>query len=138
MRLRPFHLAIPVKDLQETRTFYTETLGLAEGRSTDSWVDLNFFGHQVVIHLGGEGAVFRNEVDAHSIPVPHFGVILDWEDWESLAASLKKKQMKFIVDPYIRFAGLPGEQATLFIQDPSGNVLEFKAFKSDESIFKKQ
>ncbi len=135
--LRPFHLAVPVKDLEETRVFYREIMGFEEGRSSDSWVDFNFFGHQFVIHkVDKMVASEANPVDGKSVPVPHFGVILDWADWEELSGKIKEK-VKFIIEPYIRFEGEPGEQATMFFKDPSGNALEFKAFRNDEDIFQK-
>jgi len=138
MKLRPFHLAVPVNDLVETRAFYRNIMGFQEGRSSDHWVDFDFYGHQFVIHLADKREPqHSNPVDGHDIPVPHFGVVLDWNDWEALAERLKKAQVKFIVEPYVRFKGEVGEQATMFFQDPSGNALEFKAFKSDEDIFAK-
>lgn len=138
MSLRPFHLAIPVKDLEETRSFYTDVLGFKEGRSSDNWVDLNCYGHQLVIHLAQSApAKIENPVDAKSVPVPHFGVILRWQEWQELSERLKQKQVNFIIEPYIRFEGQVGEQATMFFEDPSGNAIEFKAFMSDEYIFMK-
>jgi extradiol dioxygenase family protein len=136
--VRPFHLAIPVNDLKETRAFYTEVLGCTEGRSSTHWVDLNFFGHQVVLHMADKKrAIETNPVDGHDVPVPHFGVVLTPEDWETLATRLKQHQVKFIIEPYTRFKGEPGEQSTLFFQDPSGNALEFKAFRSLDQLFAK-
>lgn len=136
--LSPFHLAIPVKDLLETRSFYKEVLGCEEGRSSDHWVDFNFFGHQLVIHLSEEkSVVIKNHVDGHGVPVPHFGVVLEWNIWEKLASSLKAKNVAFEIAPYIRFKGEVGEQATMFFLDPSGNALEFKAFKNATSLFEK-
>lgn len=137
-QLAPFHLAIPVKDLEETRRFYTHTLGFAEGRSSDHWVDLDFFGHQVVLHLSHETeAKTINPVDGKSVPVPHFGVVLDWEDWHQFRDRLVEQSIQFIIEPYLRFVGEAGEQATLFFLDPSGNALEFKAFKNRTSLFAK-
>ncbi len=135
--LRPFHLAFPVRDLNAARTFYKEVLGLKEGRRDKTWVDFDFFGHQVVFHYDKtlESKSVINAVDGHGIPVPHFGVVLSLPDWKALATSLKQKQITFIVEPYIRFEGQPGEQATLFFQDPNGLNLEFKAFKSDKMLF---
>lgn len=137
--IRPFHLAIPVRELQETRRFYTTVLGCSEGRSSEQWVDLNFYGHQLVLHIAPHPLPddAHNPVDGHDVPVPHFGVVLTMEDWQALADLLKSQSMKFIIDPYIRFEGQPGEQATMFFKDPSGNALEFKAFKDLEQLFAK-
>ncbi len=138
--LQPFHLAIPVKDLKETRKFYNHILGCQEGRSSDHWVDLDFFGHQLVLHrvesneTKPEGG---NPVDGHQVPVPHFGVVLAWNDWETLGNRLREHEVKFIIEPYIRFKGQPGEQGTLFFKDPSGNALEFKSFKDMGQLFAK-
>ena len=135
---RPFHLAIPVLDLKETRSFYRNILGCEEGRSSDYWVDFNFYGHQLVIHLfENKSESLTNPVDGRKVPIPHFGVILDWSTWESLAERLKSHLVNFEIAPYIRFAGQNGEQATMFFRDPSGNALEFKAFKDDSRIFAK-
>ncbi|PKA83539.1 hypothetical protein ATE92_1695 [Ulvibacter sp. MAR_2010_11] len=134
--LSPFHLAIPVTNLQVCRTFYRETLGCSEGRSSDHWVDFNFFGHQLVLHYKektSEEAI--NPVDGKDVPIPHFGVVLDMKTFESLSERLNEKGVTFIIEPYIRFKGLPGEQATLFFKDPSGNALEFKAFKNLDQLF---
>lgn len=136
--LRPFHLAVPVSDLDQTRSFYRDVLGFEEGRSSDHWVDFNFYGHQFVIHmLEGKSESSSNPVDGKSVPVPHFGVVLNWDDWEGLAERLKSRGTKFVIEPYVRFEGEIGEQATMFFQDPSGNSLEFKAFKDDSQIFVK-
>jgi extradiol dioxygenase family protein len=139
--LSPFHLAVPVRDLNETRQFYREILGCEEGRSSDTWVDFNFFGHQFVIHLKAEYFDGRdpksNPVDGHNVPVPHFGLVLGWEEWEALAERLKENGIKFEIEPYIRFKGKVGEQATMFFLDPSGNALEFKAFKDMGQLFAK-
>ena len=136
--MRPFHLAFPVRDLAEARAFYGDLLGCAEGRSSDEWVDFDFFGHQLVAHIGGE-AVDRasNRVDGHDVPVPHFGVLLDMDDWQTLADRLVAAGTDFAMEPLIRFKGQPGEQATMFFRDPSGNALEFKAFADDSMIFAK-
>lgn len=139
--LTPFHLAIPVADLAKCRTFYGETLGCAEGRSDTRWVDFDFFGHQLVIHQK-EGhrpanAHATNPVDGHDVPVPHFGVVLHWDDWQTLADKLREIEMSFVIEPYIRFEGQPGEQATMFFLDPEGNALEFKAFKNMDMLFEK-
>ena len=136
--LRPFHLAVPVHNLEECRIFYRDVLKMEEGRSDEKWVDFNFYGHQFVIHETGQKSNLKNNhVDGHGVPVPHFGVVLTMDDWKSLAESLKKVKMDFIIEPYIRFKGEPGEQATMFFLDPSGNALEFKAFNSLESLFAK-
>jgi extradiol dioxygenase family protein len=136
----PFHLAIPVASLERCRTFYRETLGCIEGRSSDKWVDFNFFGHQLVIHQK-DGFVknepISNAVDGLAVPVPHFGVVLEWQDWVSLSEKLKSINTKFVIEPYIRFEGETGEQATLFFMDPENNALEFKAFKNMDQIFAK-
>jgi len=132
--LTPFHLAIPVRDLVSSREFYGRVLGCPEGRSADKWVDFDFFGHQLVCHVvqSGDGGAARagsNPVDGHDVPVPHFGIVLEMPDWESLAARLREARQRFVVEPHIRFPGKPGEQATMFLLDPSGNALEFKAFR---------
>lgn len=138
--LTPFHIAFPVDDLEAARIFYGTTLGCAEGRSSAEWIDFNFFGHQVVAHLKpsakGE-APHHNAVDGHDVPVPHFGVILPMEDWTSLAERLKAAGTKFVIEPYVRFKGEVGEQATMFFLDPAGNALEFKAFAEMSQIFAK-
>jgi len=135
--LTPFHLAVPVQDLQKARIFYRDILNCEEGRSSDKWVDFNFFGHQFVIHEtgGAPKEVDHNPVDGHSVPVPHFGVILKWDDFHKLADSLKKAEIQFVIEPYIRFEGQVGEQATMFFYDPSGNALEFKSFRDFNQIF---
>jgi extradiol dioxygenase family protein len=137
--LTPFHLAIPVNDLDQTRSFYRETLNCEEGRSSDHWVDFNFFGHQLVLHMSDQAkaVVASNPVDGHDVPVPHFGVVLEWGIWTSLAERLKGQGIQFVIEPYIRFKGQMGEQATMFFYDPSGNALEFKAFKDSSQIFAK-
>lgn len=140
-KLTPFHLAIPVKDLDETRTFYREIIGCTEGRSDAHWVDLDFFGHQLVLHMDLDRAApavnTTNEVDGHAVPIPHFGVVLAWDDWHDLVDRLRAAQVSFGIEPYIRFEGLPGEQATMFFYDPSGNALEFKSFKDIGQLFAK-
>lgn len=137
-KLRPFHLAVPVKDLKETRIFYREIMGFEEGRSSDCWVDFNFYGHQFVIHKVDQmGDMEVNPVDGKAVPVPHFGVVLEWDDWEVLSERLKEAKVSFVIDQYVRFEGQIGEQATMFFLDPSGNALEFKAFKNDKDIFSK-
>ncbi|WP_353150627.1 VOC family protein [Pollutimonas bauzanensis] len=135
----PFHLAFPVRDLTEARAFYGDLLGCPEGRSSNEWVDFNFFGHQIVTHLSPEecGNTQTNNVDDHNVPVRHFGAVLDMGVWENLAKKLQDAGTKFVIEPYVRFKGEVGEQATMFFLDPSGNALEFKAFKNIESLFAK-
>jgi uncharacterized protein len=138
MSLRPFHLAFPVHDLAAARIFYGGTLGCAEGRSSDSWIDFDLYGHQIVAHLDTGRAsadVTSNPVDGHDVPVPHFGVVLGWEEWHALAERLRAAGTAFGIAPHIRFVGQPGEQATMFFRDPSGNALEFKAFKDPAKLF---
>ena len=137
MQVQPFHLAIPVQDLEKCRTFYRSVLLCKEGRSADHWVDFNFFGHQLVLHQkdGYTPERISNPVDGHEVPVPHFGVILNWEDWHHLSENLKANNTKFIIEPTIRFKGKVGEQATMFFNDPENNALEFKAFKDMSQIF---
>ncbi len=132
-----FHLAFPVRDLAEARSFYGDLLGCQEGRSADEWVDFDFFGHQIVAHLSPAetGHKAHNLVDGDAVPVRHFGVILEMADWRALAAKLREKSVRFLIEPDIRFQGQPGEQATLFVLDPSGNALEFKAFADDAMVF---
>lgn len=132
-----FHLAFPVRDLDEARAFYGGLLGCAEGRSSDRWVDFDFHGHQIVAHRVDQAAheAGRNPVDGHGVPVPHFGLILSWEAFHALAARLRAGGATFEIAPYIRFAGQVGEQATMFLLDPSGNALEFKAFQDDSQVF---
>jgi hypothetical protein len=132
----PFHLAIPVNDLAKAVDFYENILGCDRGRESDSWIDFNLFGHQLVCHYVQESNIKNiNPVDGDTVPVPHFGVILDFDQFDSLADKLKSKKQSFIIEPKIRFAGKPGEQRTMFLQDPCGNALEFKAFKSLNGIF---
>jgi uncharacterized protein len=151
--IAPFHLAFPVHDLPSTRAFYGGLLGCPEGRSSHEWIDFDLFGHQIVAHLapprggpsgpsgpsGANGAngPHHNPVDGHDVPVPHFGVVLDWDDFQQLASRLRDGGVKFVIEPYIRFAGLVGEQATMFFYDPSGNALEFKAFRDRSQLFAK-
>ncbi len=137
-QIQPFHLAIPVHNLETCRTFYRDTLGFTEGRSSDHWVDFDFFGHQLVIHYKEKEKTessSSNPVDGKDVPVPHFGVVLDMETFETFSALLKSKNITFIIEPYIRFKGKAGEQATMFFKDPSGNALEFKAFKNMNQLF---
>ena len=137
--IQPFHLAIPVKNLEICRTFYRDTLQCKEGRNSKHWVDFNFFGHQLVIHQKEDfnPQKISNSVDGHDVPVPHFGVVLSWEDWHSLSERLKKVKTEFIIEPCIRFKGKVGEQATMFFNDPENNALEFKAFKDMDQLFAK-
>lgn len=141
MGLSPFHLAIPVHDLPAARRFYGETFGLAEGRSSAQWVDFDFYGHQLVIHehpkTTAQEQTHTNAVDGHDVPVPHFGIVLEWPEWEALAKRLRARDTAFLIEPYIRFKGEPGEQATMFLLDPCGNALEFKAFKDRGQLFAK-
>ena len=137
MTLQPFHLAVFVHDLAKAREFYGGLLGCTEGRSSETWVDFNLFGHQFVVHLNTQLDPDRlsSEVDGHDVPIPHFGVVLEWEDWQHLAARLKTGNQDFLIEPYIRFEGQVGEQATMFFLDPSGNALEFKSFRDPAKIF---
>jgi extradiol dioxygenase family protein len=134
-----FHLACPVHDLRAARAFYGEVLGCPEGRSSDTWVDFDLFGHQIVAHLqpGKGGVETSNPVDGHDVPVPHFGVILTLEQFAQLAERVRRAGVKFVIEPYVRFEGEPGEQATMFFLDPSGNALEFKAFADRSQLFAK-
>jgi extradiol dioxygenase family protein len=133
--LTPFHIAVQVRDIAEARLFYGEILGCNEGRSATNWVDFNLYGHQFVCHLNphlgksGKLASHYNPVDGQGVPVPHFGVVLELNDWSALAEQVKRRGVQFVIEPYTRFKGQAGEQATMFFLDPSGNALEFKAFK---------
>jgi extradiol dioxygenase family protein len=139
--LRPFHIAVPVDDLEASRVFYIGVLGCREGRSDKHWVDFDFFGHQFVCHLRPlktdhpKGDTHHNEVDGRRVPVPHYGVVLTMDDWQRLAMRLTELGQEFVIEPTIRFAGQPGEQGTFFILDPSNNALEFKGFRNLESLF---
>ena len=140
--LRPFHIAFPVDDLARARFFYGTVLGLPEGRSAEHWIDFDLFGHQIVAHLKPKPAAkdaeaHTNPVDGHHVPVPHFGVVLTQADWETLAARLRKADVQFVIEPYTRFKGQPGEQSTMFFLDPAGNALEFKAFADLGQLFAK-
>jgi len=139
MKAQPFHLAIPVQNLEKCRTFYRDILNCKEGRSSEHWVDFNFFGHQLVIHQKDDFKPDRisNSVDGHDVPVPHFGVVLSWDNWQDLANSLNANNTSFVIDPCIRFKGKIGEQATMFLKDPENNALEFKAFKDIGQLFAK-
>lgn len=140
MSLPPFHLAFPVDDLAAARRFYGETLGCPEGRSADHWVDFNLFGHQIVAHLAPDAVRGRatNPVDGDDVPVPHFGVVLEMADWQALASRLQDAGTDFVIAPNVRFAGEPGEQATMFLLDPAGNALEFKAMADPAKLFATQ
>ena len=132
----PFHLAIPVNDLVKATDFYENTLGCQRGRASDSWIDFNLFGHQLVCHLVEETKrANSNPVDGDEVPVPHFGVILNFNQFDTLSRQLQNKNQVFIIEPKVRFAGQPGEQLTMFLQDPSGNAIEFKAFQNLDSLF---
>lgn len=137
--LPPFHLAFPVHDLAVARQFYGELLGCSEGRSSNEWVDFNFYGHQIVAHLAPDecGHKQTSAVDGHNVPVRHFGAILSLPEWEILAERMKAAGTKFVIEPYVRFRGEPGEQATMFFLDPSGNAIEFKAFATLDNLFAK-
>ena len=139
MSLRPFHLAIPVSNIEKARDFYGNILGFEEGRSSEKWIDWNFYGHQLVTHEDKtmQNNNVHNPVDGQQVPIPHFGVVLSIDDWNPLAEKLKSIGTKFLIEPYTRFKGEPGEQATLFFLDPFGNALEFKAFNNLESLFAK-
>lgn len=142
-RLRPFHIAFPVRDLQEARQFYAGILGCPEGRSAETWIDFDLFGHQIVAHCSESRSfvanepLHRNQVDGHDVPVPHFGVVLTMDEWKSLRDRLVDVGIRFTIEPCIRFEGEVGEQATMFFLDPSGNALEFKAFRDDRQLFAK-
>ncbi len=133
----PFHLAFPVANLPATRTFYTELLGCSVGRTSDRWIDFNFFGHQITAHLRPDelANAQTNAVDGQQVPVRHFGAVLEWQQWHQLADKLKAANIQFVIEPYIRFEGQVGEQATMFLTDPSGNALEFKSFKDPTQLF---
>ena len=135
--MRPFHIAFPVNDIEETKRFYTKIIGCSIGREAPSWVDFNFFGHQISAHLGPDETkrASANSVDGKQVPVRHFGMILEMKDWEAMAVRLRAANIQFIIEPYIRFKGQVGEQATMFFLDPSGNALEFKAFIDDADMF---
>ncbi len=139
MQLTPFHLAVQVRDIDEARDFYGIKMGFSEGRSSEHWIDFNMFGHQFVTHLNprigksGKISSISNPVDGHGVPVPHFGVVMNFDDWEVFSEKVRGFVDDFIIEPYVRFKGEPGEQGTMFFADPSGNALEFKAFRNIES-----
>ncbi len=135
--LSPFHLAFPVTSLERARAFYGDLLGCQEGRSSDEWIDFDFFGHQIVAHLAPDeaGHVATSAVDGHNVPVRHFGVVLSMPEWQALADKLRAAGTRFVIEPYVRFKGQVGEQATMFFMDPCGNALEFKAFADRAQLF---
>lgn len=137
--IQPFHLAFPVKNIDEARKFYGGVLGCSEGRSANHWVDFDFFGHQLVAHLAPEECITKatSKVDGHDVPCRHFGVVLNMAQWLALSNRLKQSGVQFLIEPQVRFAGQPGEQATMFFLDPSGNALEFKAFADMNQLFAK-
>ena len=132
-----FHLAFPVEDLARTRAFYSGVLGCEEGRSAADWVDFDFFGHQISAHVMPDAcrAVERHDVDGDDVPVRHFGLVLEWNEWHALVEHLRARGTRFLIEPHVRFEGKVGEQATMFLSDPSGNALEFKAFKDPGRVF---
>jgi len=141
MGLSPFHLAFPVRDIAEARAFWGGVMGCPEGRSAPDWVDFDFYGHQIVAHLAPEReaeAEASNAVDGHDVPVPHFGIVLGMEEWRELAERLTAAGVEFAIEPHIRFEGQPGEQATLFFRDPSGNAIEMKGFADRSKLFAKE
>jgi len=134
----PFHLAFPVRDIAEARAFYGDLLGCPEGRSAPEWVDFNFYGHQIVAHLAPDECGHHQQhspVDGHDVPVRHFGAVLPMVQWQALADKLIARKIQFVIEPYIRFKGEPGEQATMFFLDPSGNAIEMKSFANLDSLF---
>lgn len=139
MAVAPFHLAIPVDDLAKARSFYGDLLGCHEGRSSEHWIDWDFYGHQLVTHVAPDRLLppVTNPVDGHDVPVPHFGVVLDMDSWQALADKVRAAGLAFVIEPYVRFKGKPGEQATMFFYDPAGNALEFKAFADISQLFAK-
>lgn len=140
-KVRPFHLAIPVDNLEICRKFYNEVLKCDEGRSSEHWVDFDFFGHQLVLHERSHSEEIQkkvyNPVDGQEVPVPHFGVVMDWDVWHDFKDMIISQNIEFVIEPYIRFEGLPGEQATMFFLDPEENALEFKSFKNIDQLFSK-
>jgi extradiol dioxygenase family protein len=137
--ITPFHVAVPIYDLKEAKAFYLKCFKCELGRTSEQWIDLNLYGHQFVLHLRPKPKTANephyNEVDGKSVPVPHYGVVLCWKDWQELSERLKSLQITFVIEPYVRFKGEVGEQATMFFLDPSGNALEFKAFKNIDQLF---
>jgi len=136
-KLNPFHLAIPVTDIEESKRFYHNLLGAKIGRFSDTWIDFDFFGHQLVCHLSPNSiSEISNPVDQEDVPVPHYGVVLDWNQFETIIKQLEEKKINFFIKPTIRFKGEVGEQATAFLKDPSGNAIEFKSFRNMDNLFK--
>ena len=138
--ITPFHVAVPVDNLDAAREFYSNILQCKEGRSSDQWIDFDLYGHQFVVHYKPKSEkekLHHNPVDGHEVPIPHYGVVLAWDDWTTLSERLTKLNISFVIDPYIRFKGETGEQATMFFLDPAGNALEFKAFKNIDQLFAK-
>lgn len=136
--IAPFHIAFPVNDLKAARKFYADVLGCAVGRSSDHWIDFSLYGHQIVAHYNASQTVSKedcNPVDGHQVPVPHFGVVLPWDEWQQLSQRLIDHGVKFEIEPYVRFEGEVGEQATMFFRDPAGNALEFKSFRDPSQLF---
>ena len=138
-KLNPFHLAIPVTDIEESKRFYHNLLGAKIGRFSDTWIDFDFFGHQLVCHLSPASiSEISNPVDQEDVPVPHYGVVLDWNEFEAIIKQLEEKKINFIIKPTIRFKGEVGEQAIVFLRDPSGNAIEFKSFRNMDNLFKSE
>ena len=136
-KLNPFHLAIPVTDIEESKRFYHNLLGAKIGRFSDTWIDFDFFGHQLVCHLSPASiSQTSNPVDQEDVPIPHYGVVLDWNEFEAIIKQLEEKKINFIIKPTIRFKGEVGEQAIVFLRDPSGNAIEFKSFRNMDNLFK--
>ena len=136
-KLNPFHLAIPVTDIEESKRFYHNLLGAKIGRFSDTWIDFDFFGHQLVCHLSPASiSETSNPVDQEDVPIPHYGVVLDWNEFEKIIKQLEEKKINFIIKPTIRFKGEVGEQAIVFLRDPSGNAIEFKSFRNMDNLFK--
>ena len=136
-KIQPFHLAIPVSNLEDSKHFYHDLLGCEIGRSSDQWIDFNFFGHQLVCHLSDQSSSeISNSVDSEEIPVPHFGLVLTWEEFQNITNEISEKKMDFLIEPTIRFKGEVGEQAIAFLRDPSGNAIELKSFKSMDNLFR--
>jgi uncharacterized protein len=135
--ITPFHLAFPVRDLESTRAFYGGVLGLREGRSAPLWVDFDFHGHQISAHVKPEacGGLDANAVDGDAVPVRHFGLVMEWNDWHALVERVRARNLAFLIEPHVRFEGEVGEQATFFVRDPSGNALEFKSFRDPGRVF---
>lgn len=138
-KLNPFHLAIPVTDIEESKRFYHNLLGAKIGRFSDTWIDFDFFGHQLVCHLSPASiSEISNPVDQEDVPIPHYGVVLDWNEFEAIIKQLEEKKINFIIKPTIRFKGEVGEQAIAFLRDPSGNAIEFKSFRNMDNLFKSE